>query len=78
MKTCAILLALCLATAPISAIEMHRGNIITMTDADQAACDAGGGCVFVTREKLQEAVEEAVKRRAGNCMGSAAHRIGGE
>lgn len=71
MKSLAALLSLSLAAAPLSAITMHQGDIITLSEADRAACDAGGGCVFVTQEKLMEAIAEAAKRRAGNCMGVA-------
>ena len=69
MKT-AIALAACLFVAGASAVETKHGTIVTLTDDEAEQCEAGGGCVFVTREKLIEAVEKLAKRVAGDCRGS--------
>lgn len=70
MKTLAILLSACLAVAPVTALETHRGTVVTLTDEDATKCDDGGGCLFVTRAQLYEAIDKAAKVKAGNCMGS--------
>lgn len=65
----AVLLA-CLFVAGASAVETRHGTVVTLTDDEAEQCEAGGGCVFVTREKMIDAIEKAAKRLAGDCRGS--------
>lgn len=65
MKRAALLLLACL-TLPAPAIEVE-GRVWTLTDAEQAQCRAGGGCVVITVEKLQAAVEAGARQFAGSC-----------
>lgn len=70
MRTTVLLLAFLLIAAPVNAIEFS-GNTITLSDEDIAHCIAEGGCQFVTKAAALQQIDEAAKRRAGNCMGSA-------
>jgi hypothetical protein len=65
------LLSLCLAVAPVTALDVHHGLTYTLTAEDEAMCEAEGGCHFVSKVKMIEAIEAEVKRRVGNCMGTA-------
>lgn len=42
-------------------------NVITLSEADVQECIDGGGCVFVTREKLWKAISEQAQKMAGSC-----------
>lgn len=63
-RVLAAVLVACLAV-PVIAIE------VTMTDEEQAACDAEGGCVFATRHHLaallRQAFDQGVKRGQEKC-----------
>ena len=66
MKHAAILVALSIATAPITAMTVD-GNTITLTDAEVAACRAGDGCVFATKAAVEEALHKAENRGRMGC-----------
>lgn len=65
MKRLAVILLACL-TMPAPALEVS-GRVLTLTEDEIEQCRDGGGCVFVTREKLLEAIENQSRKMAGSC-----------
>ncbi len=74
MRAAVLALSLSLAVAPVTAVDFHRGMVITLTEAEMAKCEAEGGCHVISRDAAIEAIEKAVRARAGNCMGTAVYR----
>ena len=66
MKHAAILVALSIATAPITAMTVD-GNTITLTPEEVQGCRAGDGCVFATKAAVEEALKEAAARARMGC-----------
>ena len=59
--TIALLLAGALASAPIAAAEVQ------FTDAEQAQCDAEGGCHVITLQALRRAMHQAHEAGKATC-----------
>jgi hypothetical protein len=51
MKSAALFLIACIATAPVTALE-RQGNVLTMSDEEAALCVVGEGCILVPKETL--------------------------
>lgn len=66
MKTTILLLASALAIAPVNAIQ-REGNVITLTDEEAAACEAGGGCVVAPKAEIQRVLLEVHTRTLQGC-----------
>lgn len=60
MKRLAIVAALALIVAPVAAITT-AGNLITLSDAERADCEAGGGCVVIPVEGLKAKTIELMR-----------------
>jgi hypothetical protein len=74
MRAAAVLLSPSLAVAPVTAVDIRRGMVITLSDAEAEKCEAEGGCHVISRDSAIEAIEKAAKAMAGNCMGAASFR----
>lgn len=57
------LLGLALAAAPVMAAKVE-GNVITLEPHEVAGCEAGGGCVLISKAALRAALAQA---KSANC-----------
>ena len=51
---------------PVKSLSVQE-NVVTLSEEDVQECLTGGGCVFVTRQKLWETIEEQVHKLGGSC-----------
>lgn len=56
--------------------EPPPGQVIVLTDEVRDKCEAEGGCRLISLKTAHDLVMQEAKKRAGNCMGSASHRLG--
>lgn len=71
-----LLLALVLVSAQVAAVEW-KGNTVTLSEQEMAACQAGGCCILATRaamievgqimQKLAEELKAAIDKPAPSC-----------